>query len=172
MSLAKSLVAVAPVKTAPKAKAPVPKSKAKAKTVVAKPVDKEGDPKSETPTPEPKVKEPKPAIKAEDRPLTLKARTFLKLLEKHPKGLSRKSILEMSNLKSDAVSSYMGSTQKEKYKHWDTVAKDMKIKSWNHISLIGRGYVTYKEGVQTESQGKQTMFTITELGLEEAKKIG
>tara|TARA_Y100000361_G_scaffold36089_1_gene30591 strand:+ start:43075 stop:43656 length:582 start_codon:yes stop_codon:yes gene_type:complete len=163
MSVAKSLVAEAPVKTAaPRAKAPKPTPKAKAKTAVPTP-----EPKAEAPK-----KEPKPEIKAEDRPLTLKARTFLKLLEKHPKGLTRKSLLEMSGFKSDAMSSYMGSTQGDKYKKWDAVARDPKNKSWNHISLLGRGYVTFKAGVQTPDQGKQTVFTITKSGLAAAKKIG
>ena len=163
MSLAKSLVAEAPAKTAaPRAKAPKPTPKAKAKTAVPTP-----EPKAEAPK-----KEPKPEIKAEDRPLTLKARTFLKLLEKHPKGLTRKSLLEMSGFKSDAMSSYMGSTQGDKYKKWDAVARDPKNKSWNHISLLGRDYVTFKAGVQTSDQGKQTVFTITKAGLAAAKKIG
>lgn len=147
-----------PPKKSPKVtrtKATKPKAKAEPKP---KP-----EPKPEAkPTPA-KADKPKPDPKT--RPLTDKALKLLQAVKDNNGPITRKTLLAVTKATSADLSSYMGATQNAKYKHWDSVAMDPK-ESWSHISLLGREFCTYKEGVQTEDQGKQVTFDITKAGID------
>lgn len=132
-------------------------------------------PKAKTPKADPspaKAKESKPKAPVDPmtKPLTSKALKILSLLGSRETA-SRKTIIAKTKLTSADFSAYMGATQNAKYKHWDEVAKNPNDSSCLHVSLIGRGFVEYKEGVQTESQGKQVMFTITTQGLKHLDEL-
>lgn len=137
--------------------------------VPKKPRKAKASPKAETPKADPspakaKESEPKAPVDPMTKPLTPKAMKMLALLA-IKETASRKTIIAETKLTSADFSAYMGATQNAKYKHWDEVAKNPNDSSCLHVSLIGRGLVEYKEGVQTEDQGKQVMFTITTEGL-------
>lgn len=132
--------------------------------VPKKPRKAKASPKADPSPAKAKESKPKDPVDPMSKPLTSKAMKMLSLLA-IKETASRKTIISETKLTSADFSAYMGATQNAKYKHWDEVAKNPNDSSCLHVSLIGRGFVTYKEGVQTEDQGKQVMFTITTEGL-------
>ena len=147
----------------PKNRVPKKPNKAKAKPAAETP---KADP-SPAKAKESKLKAP---VDPMTKPLTSKAAKMLTFLAVRGTA-SRKTIIADTKLTSADFSAYMGATQNAKYKHWDEVAKNPNDSSCLHVSLIGRGFVEYKEGVQTEDQGKQVMFTITTEGLKHFEEL-
>jgi len=141
-----------------------PKNRVPKKPNKAKATSTAETPKADPSPAKAKESKPKDPVDPMTKPLTSKAMKMLALLA-IKETASRKTIISETKLTSADFSAYMGATQNAKYKHWDEVAKNPNDSSCLHVSLIGRGFVTYKEGVQTEDQGKQVMFTITTEGL-------
>lgn len=126
----------------------------------------------------PQEEAPAPApMKAEDRPLVSKAVKMLKALS-GGKAMSSKELQVATKLSSSDLSSYMGSTGDAKrygaewegkpiYQYWDKIARSPQRNDWNHLSLLGRGFVEYKK---PEGGGKG-MFVITKQGEDALKKV-
>lgn len=114
---------------------------------------------------------PKTAEAPKMRALSAKARAILASLVTHG-ALSRSQIVEKTEavrISGPDTTSYLGSLNEETRNKWDRVAMNPDDKSWNHVSLIGRGLVSYKKA--TVGGKNQTVFEATKEGVAEHKKL-
>ena len=126
----------------------------------------------------PKKSQPKKPVEAKDRPLTAKALKLLVALSEAKDGtLGKKELETVTNLTSADTSSFMGSIapgkrygkeweEKPTHAYWDHIAASPNRPDWNHISLLGRGFVTFKK-----EKGSRAVFTITTEGRAYLKKV-